>query len=70
MFSAGYIHFLMYKKLMPWDHLAGVLIAQESGAHAARLDGTPYLPHHVDGGLLVASDPDAWQELKSRIFTV
>ena len=40
---------------MPWDHLAGVLISQEAGGYAARLDGSPYLPSHVDGGLLVAT---------------
>lgn len=67
-FVGGFFHFLMYKKLMPWDHLAGVLIAQEAGAHAARFDGSPYLPHHTDGGLLVASDPDSWQELQEKIF--
>ncbi|HCL63999.1 MAG TPA: inositol monophosphatase [Rhizobium sp.] len=66
---SGHLHFSMYKKLMPWDHLAGTLIAQESGAHVARLDGSPYLPHHVEGGLLVASDRDSWQELSEKIFT-
>lgn len=69
-FAGGHLHYLMYNKLMPWDHLAGVLIAQEAGAHAARFDGSPYLPHHTDGGLLVATDPDAWQELRTKIFTV
>lgn len=69
-FAAGHLHFLMYNKLMPWDHLAGTLIAMESGAYAARFDGSPYLPHHVDGGLLIASDKDAWTELREKIFTV
>ncbi|MGF0538394.1 inositol monophosphatase family protein [Agrobacterium sp. ES01] len=67
-FVGGHFHFLMYRKLMPWDHLAGVLIAQEAGAHAARLDGSPYLPHHTDGGLLVACDQDAWDELAEKVF--
>ena len=45
---------LAYKKLMPWDHLPGVLIHAEAGGHSARLDGSAYRPSHLDGGLLVA----------------
>ncbi|QQR37806.1 inositol monophosphatase [Devosia oryziradicis] len=65
---SGHGQFLCYNKLMPWDHLAGVLIAQEAGAYAARLDGQPYLPSHVDGGLLVAMNRDAWDELRREVF--
>ncbi|MDH4439681.1 MAG: inositol monophosphatase, partial [Rhizobium sp.] len=46
------------------------LMMQEAGAHVARFDGSAYLPHHTDGGLLVAADPDAWQDLRETIFTV
>ncbi|WDR03721.1 inositol monophosphatase [Devosia algicola] len=66
---SGHSQFAMYNKLMPWDHLAGVLISQEAGAYAARLDGSTYQPHHVDGGLLVATDRDAWADLRRRVFT-
>ncbi|SEP97770.1 fructose-1,6-bisphosphatase [Devosia sp. YR412] len=66
---SGHGQFLCYNKLMPWDHLAGTLIAQEAGGYAARLDGGPYLPSHVDGGLLVAVDKAAWDELRREVFT-
>jgi fructose-1,6-bisphosphatase/inositol monophosphatase family enzyme len=69
-FASGHFHFLMYQKLMPWDHLAGTLIAEEAGAYAARFDGSPYRPEHLNGGLLVASDKDCWQELRREVFTV
>jgi fructose-1,6-bisphosphatase/inositol monophosphatase family enzyme len=68
-FVSGHGQFLCYNKLMPWDHLAGVLIAQEAGGHAARLDGGAYLPSHVDGGLLVTTNRDAWDELRREVFT-
>ena len=68
-FASGHGQFLCYNKLMPWDHLAGVLISQEAGGYAARLDGTPYLPSHVDGGLLVAIDSDNWDLLRREVFT-
>lgn len=67
-FASGHTQFVCFNKLMPWDHLAGVLISQEAGAHAARLDGGPYLPSHVDGGLLVAINRDAWSELRREVF--
>lgn len=68
-FASGHGQFACYNKLMPWDHLAGTLISQEAGAFAARLDGQPYLPHHVDGGLLLAVDQDSWDELRRNVFT-
>ena len=66
---SGHGQFLCYNKLMPWDHLAGVLMSQEAGAHAARLDGQPYLPHHVDGGLLVTMDRGSWEQLRREVFS-
>lgn len=69
-FSSGFSHYLMYNKLMPWDHLPGVLIATEAGAYAARLDGSAYRPHHADGGLLLAPDRESWQELRREVFTL
>lgn len=69
-FADGTLHFLMYQKLMPWDHLGGTLISQEAGAYAARLDGSEYLPSHVDGGLLLASDRDSWEELRRSVFVL
>ena len=69
-FCGGHMHFLMYNKLMPWDHLAGTLLSQEAGAYAARFDGSPYLPRHLEGGLLLAPDQETWELLREKIFTV
>jgi fructose-1,6-bisphosphatase/inositol monophosphatase family enzyme len=66
---SGHAQFGCWNKLMPWDHLAGTLMSQEAGAYAARLDGGPYLPSHVDGGLLVAVDRDSWDVLRREVFT-
>jgi fructose-1,6-bisphosphatase/inositol monophosphatase family enzyme len=67
-FAGGHVHFAMYNKLMPWDHLAGTLIAQEAGGYVARFDGSAYLPHHVEGGLLVATDEESWKILRREIL--
>ncbi|MDB5473667.1 MAG: inositol monophosphatase [Devosia sp.] len=68
-FASGHTQFLSYNKLMPWDHLAGVLISQEAGGYAARMDGSAYQPHHVDGGLLLAADRQSWEVLRREVFT-
>jgi fructose-1,6-bisphosphatase/inositol monophosphatase family enzyme len=68
-FASGHTQFSSYNKLMPWDHLAGVLISQEAGGYAARMDGSAYQPHHVDGGLLVAADRASWEVLRREVFT-
>jgi len=66
--ASGHAHFAVYNKLMPWDHLAGVLIHQEAGGHAARLDGSPYLPSHLAGGLMIAPDRASWAELRRELW--
>lgn len=68
--AGGHVHYLMYNKLMPWDHLAGSLISEEAGAYVRRFDGSSYLPHHLDGGLLIAVDKDSWELLRREVFTV
>ncbi|TPW33541.1 inositol monophosphatase [Martelella alba] len=69
-FASGGLHFFTYFKIMPWDHLAGVLMGQEAGAYIARYDGSPYLPSHIEGGLLGAPDRESWQELRQKVFTL
>ena len=68
--AGGNVHFMMYAKLMPWDHVGGALIMREAGAHVAKFDGSPYRPSDLGGGLLVASDQASWEELRRDVFTV
>ncbi|TCT35185.1 inositol monophosphatase family protein [Martelella mediterranea] len=69
-FASGGLSFFTYMKLMPWDHLAGVLIGQEAGGYIARYDGSPYRPENLDGGLLGATDKESWRELREKVFTI
>ncbi|WP_152048455.1 inositol monophosphatase family protein [Aureimonas psammosilenae] len=66
--ATGSVHFLFFGNLMPWDHLAGALIVSEGGGAVRRLDGSAYLPSHVDGGLLVATDESSWKALDQALF--
>ncbi|MBR9970557.1 inositol monophosphatase [Magnetospirillum sp. J10] len=60
----GRQHFAHFRKLMPWDHAAGVLMQQEAGGVAAMIDGTPYVPVlHADGQLLLTPGQHSWDQL-------
>ncbi|CCV06554.1 Monophosphatase-like protein [Mesorhizobium metallidurans STM 2683] len=66
--ASGHGHFVVYNKLMPWDHLAGVLIHAEAGGYTARFDGSAYLPSHLGGGIIVAPDKESWRELRRELW--
>lgn len=66
--GTGQVHFNLYLKLMPWDHLAGALIIEEAGGYVAKLDGSPYRASDVEGGLLCATDAESWTLLHETLF--
>ncbi|WP_081355500.1 inositol monophosphatase family protein [Agrobacterium vitis] len=66
--ATGKVHFIGHYKLMPWDHLAGVLIHQEAGGVTARFDGSPYLPGDTTGGILTAPDRDSWEMVLREVI--
>lgn len=56
MLAAGHCHYVMFHRLMPWDHLPGWLLHREAGGYSARFDGSAYRPGMVEGGLICAPD--------------
>ncbi|MDM9628243.1 inositol monophosphatase [Rhizobium sp. S152] len=67
MASSGKFHFIGHLKLMPWDHLAGVLLHQEAGGHTAKFNGTLYRPGETTGGIISAPDRESWQMIRAEI---
>jgi fructose-1,6-bisphosphatase/inositol monophosphatase family enzyme len=60
----GGLHFAHYRRMKPWDHLAGALIHAEAGGHNGCLDGEPYRPSAPgEWGLLMAPDADSWERV-------
>ena len=66
--AAGHWHYLMFNRLMPWDHLPGWLLHREAGGHSARFDGSEYRPGHDGGGLICAPDRDSWGALREALL--
>ncbi len=65
---AGQSDFVMFNRLMPWDHLPGVLLHAEAGGYSARFDGSPYRPGDTAGGLICASNEVAWHALSGGLL--
>ncbi len=68
MLAAGHCHFMLYGRLLPWDHAPGWLLHREAGGYSARLDGSEYRPAEISGGLLCAPDRDSWSALRSALL--
>jgi fructose-1,6-bisphosphatase/inositol monophosphatase family enzyme len=63
----GRLDFAHFRKLMPWDHAAGVLIHAEAGGWWRMTDGTPYRPLPTDGALLLAPGERSWAALRPLV---
>ena len=68
MLAAGHCHFLLFNRLMPWDHLPGWLLHHEAGGYAAQFDGGAYRPGLVDGGLICTPDQESYAVLRAALF--
>jgi fructose-1,6-bisphosphatase/inositol monophosphatase family enzyme len=66
--ARGRAQFLLASRSLPWDHAAGVLIADEIGAATGFIDGTPYDPRVRDRGLLAAASRAGWQIIQEVIL--
>lgn len=68
MAASGFCDFLLFAKLMPWDHAAGCLLHHEAGGYSARFDGGLYRPTDMEGGLLCAPDRDSWLSIRAALL--
>jgi fructose-1,6-bisphosphatase/inositol monophosphatase family enzyme len=63
MLAAGHCDYLVFNRLMPWDHLPGWLLHQEAGGYSAHFDGSPYRPGDLTGGLICTPDKASFTAL-------
>ena len=68
MIAGGHCHYLMFYRLMPWDHAPGWLLHREAGGTAARFDGSPYRPGIPGGGLICAPDAASWEAVRAALL--
>ncbi|TAN57810.1 MAG: inositol monophosphatase [Rhodospirillales bacterium] len=63
----GTSHFVLFTRLMPWDHAPGVLIHAEAGGYARLTDGRVYRPEPMEGVFIAACNETAWQEVRELL---
>lgn len=63
----GDYQFVFYYRTLVWDHAPGVLVAREAGAHCGRYDGSLYMPVADGTGLICASDPATWEQVRDLL---
>jgi fructose-1,6-bisphosphatase/inositol monophosphatase family enzyme len=60
--------FLLFWRLLPWDHAPGTLFITEAGGHVAHLDGSPYYPADQEPGLLIAPNRATWEMVRQALL--
>ncbi len=68
MIAEGGQHFVLFRRTLPWDHAPGILLVEEAGGWARRLDGSEYRPAQTSAGLLVAADEHTWFTVRSQLL--
>ncbi|MFC4058870.1 inositol monophosphatase family protein [Planomonospora corallina] len=61
----GELDFVVFQRLLPWDHAPGALLLAEAGGAGRHFDGVPYRPAGGRSGLLNAADPACWHTVRS-----
>ena len=61
------LDFVVFRKLNPWDHAAGVLLHAEAGGTGSLIDGQPYRPVPLKNQLLLTPGPQSWKTIEGLI---
>jgi fructose-1,6-bisphosphatase/inositol monophosphatase family enzyme len=56
--------FVIYYRLLPWDHAPGSLALTEAGGAAIHLDGSPYTPLSLNQITIFAAAPDLAETIR------
>lgn len=60
--------YVVYHRLLPWDHAPGALLVAEAGGSIRHADGDAYAPRHRHRTLLAARTTAAWDAAHAALF--
>ncbi len=66
--AGGHCHYMVFNRLLPWDHAPGWLLHREAGGFSARFDGTPYRPGLFTGGMICTPDKASYVSLREALL--
>jgi len=64
----GQAFYALYRRIRPWDHLAGAMMAAEAGGVVKQWDGSSYGPPDYKGGVLIAPNEGVWDEIHGLLL--
>ena len=67
---SGRLDFATFRRILPWDHAAGVLLYSEIGGVTGLLDGGAYNPSLKKGFLIAAADAALWADIATAYRSV
>ncbi|MEO5741254.1 MAG: inositol monophosphatase family protein [Vicinamibacterales bacterium] len=59
--------FVVYYRLLPWDHAPGALAVTEAGGAAVHLSGNPYTPLSPNQVTIFAATPELAESIRARL---
>ena len=66
--ATGDQDFVLFWRLLPWDHAAGILFLEEAGGFARYFDGARYDPTSTRTGLLASRTEANWDEIHASLI--
>lgn len=66
--AAGQKDYVLYYRLLPWDHAPGALIVREAGGVVRHPDGRDYDVSDRREATLLAPDPTTWERARAELF--
>lgn len=64
----GFKDFVVYHRLLPWDHAPGALVMQEAGGAVRHPDGSPYRPGDGQPQILATRPGLTWEDVAARVL--
>jgi fructose-1,6-bisphosphatase/inositol monophosphatase family enzyme len=64
----GEKEFVVYFRLLPWDHAPGALLLGEAGGAARHLDGAAYRPTDPSQPFVLTRHASIWTDVRARLF--
>jgi fructose-1,6-bisphosphatase/inositol monophosphatase family enzyme len=65
---SGLKDYVVYHRLLPWDHAPGTFLVAEAGGRVRHADGDAYAPRHRNHTLLAARSAEAWDAAHAALF--
>jgi fructose-1,6-bisphosphatase/inositol monophosphatase family enzyme len=60
--------YVVYHRLLPWDHAPGAFLVSQAGGKVLHADGDAYRPRRRNHTLLAARTPRAWNAAHAALF--